>query len=137
MDIRQADINTKSKSRPNRPDGLIRPNLIADFQQLPLPDNHFRLVLFDPPHIHSDYDNILINKYGKLPGNWQSQYTKAFAEAFRVLKPKGLLIFKWAENTIPIKKILDLTPNTPLFGHRTAKTTHWITFEKPCHATTR
>jgi hypothetical protein len=56
---------------------------------------------------------------------------KGFAECFRVLKPNGTLVFKWAESQFPIKDVLALTPEKPLFGHKTSKTTHWAVFIKP------
>ena len=56
-----------------------------------------------------------------------------FSECFRVLKPNGTLIFKWDEYEIPIKEILKLTDQKPLFGHISGKRaqTHWVTFIKP------
>ena len=29
----------------------VRPDLIADFREIPFPDESFRLVVFDPPHL--------------------------------------------------------------------------------------
>ena len=58
------------------------------------------------------------------------------AECFRVLEDGGVLIFKWNENQIPVKEILALTDQQPLFGHTTMKhkrnqtQTHWFTFMK-------
>ena len=28
----------------------INPDVVGDFRDIPFPDNHFRLVVFDPPH---------------------------------------------------------------------------------------
>lgn len=55
-----------------------------------------------------------------------------FIECFRVLKPNGILIFKWSEVEIPLKEILNLCPNYPLFGNRSGKhnNTHWLCFMK-------
>ena len=55
-----------------------------------------------------------------------------FSECFRVLKPEGVLIFKWNDCRFPVKEILALTDQKPLFGHRSGKKmgTHWVTFIK-------
>jgi hypothetical protein len=57
---------------------------------------------------------------------------RGFEECFRVLKPEGTLIFKWAETQFPVSEILSLTPERPLFGQRCGKTakTHWVVFMK-------
>ena len=48
-------------------------------------------------------------------------------------RPDGVLIFKWCEDEIPVSRILELTPERPLFGHKSGKQqkTHWVTFMKP------
>lgn len=50
----------------------------------------------------------------------------------RVLKPNGVLIFKWNEVEVPISKILHLFGKQPLFGHSSGKrmNTHWVCFMK-------
>lgn len=55
-----------------------------------------------------------------------------FKEAFRVLRPHGVLVFKWNETQIPISQILALTDVKPLIDQRTGKNdkTHWIIFLK-------
>ncbi|ELZ8478228.1 SAM-dependent methyltransferase, partial [Salmonella enterica] len=55
-----------------------------------------------------------------------------FKEAFRVLRPRGVLIFKWNETQIPVSQILALTDVKPIIGQRTGKgdKTHWIIFVK-------
>ena len=55
-----------------------------------------------------------------------------FAECFRVLKPNGTLIFKWCETQIPLRDILALTPEKPLYGHKggAKSVTHWVAFLK-------
>ena len=57
---------------------------------------------------------------------------KGFSECFRILKPNGVLIFKWCEVQFPLKKILALTKEKPLFGHKSGKAmkTHWVVFIK-------
>ncbi|MDQ3117820.1 MAG: class I SAM-dependent methyltransferase, partial [Verrucomicrobiota bacterium] len=71
-------------------------------------------------------------KYGCLNGNWREMLRLGFAECFRVLKPNGTLIFKWADSENPVSEILALTPEKPLFGHKSGKKmgTHWVAFLK-------
>lgn len=84
---------------------VVNPDLLADFTNLPLPDNHFSLVVFDPPHVERRQGTSIIEKkYGYLEGNWRHMISRGFAECFRVLKPGGTLIFKWAETDIPDRK---------------------------------
>lgn len=113
---------------------IIDPDLQADFTALPFPDNSFMLVVFDPPHlIHIGHSGWLAKKYGKLEGEWREELKKGFSECFRVLRPAGVLIFKWNERDIPVSQILALTPEQPLFGNRNGNKsqTHWIVFIKP------
>jgi SAM-dependent methyltransferase len=112
---------------------VVNPDMVADFTNLPLPSDTFQLVVFDPPHIQRNGDTSwLLKKYGVLRGEWREEIRKGFAECFRVLAPGGTLIFKWCEIEIPLREILTLTPEKPLFGHRTGKAakTHWCAFIK-------
>jgi SAM-dependent methyltransferase len=112
----------------------VDPDQIEDFRELSFKDNTFSLVVFDPPHFNSLGDNSFMGlKYGILDKeNWKDDLQKGFSECFRVLKSDGVLIFKWNEYDIPLKEILKLTPNKPLFGHKSGKfnKTHWVCFMK-------
>jgi SAM-dependent methyltransferase len=119
------------------PSGLykvtIAPNVIADFVNLPFADETFHLVVFDPPHIKQAKRTARITQqYGCLPKHWEPMLRKGFDECLRVLKPMGVLIFKWNEHKIPVKKILTLVSKKPLFGHRSGRRmqTNWMTFMK-------
>lgn len=112
---------------------VVDPDIIADFTALPFPDESFSLVVFDPPHVaRQGNTSWLLKKYGKLIGDWRDMLRHGFEECFRVLRPDGTLIFKWAETQFPVSEILTLTPERPLFGQRCGKTakTHWIVFMK-------
>jgi len=113
----------------------VAPDMVMDFRKLDLPDNQFSLVVFDPPHIlkRGGKNSWMKDKYGELDKDtWREDLRKGFAECFRVLRPDGVLIFKWSEIDIPLKEILSLTPEKPLFGHKSGKQqkTHWVTFIK-------
>ncbi|ECC3382390.1 class I SAM-dependent methyltransferase [Salmonella enterica] len=113
---------------------VIRPDLIADFRALPFADASFPVVVFDPPHLERVGDNAWMGKkYGRLnKDTWRSDLQAGFKEAFRVLRPQGVLIFKWNETQIPVSQILALTDVKPIIGQRTGKSdkTHWIIFVK-------
>ncbi|WP_028897810.1 class I SAM-dependent methyltransferase [Prevotella sp. HUN102] len=129
----------------------IKPDIQADFTNMPYPDNSFAMVVFDPPHLlrnvkkstfaeiygslnskscATGYQHI---KYGALPNSdWKEMLSKGFTECFRVLKHRGFLIFKWNETDIKVSEILKLTSEKPIFGHISGKraNTHWICFMK-------
>lgn len=114
---------------------VIDPDYVADFTNLPFPDASFALVVFDPPHFERNGSTGWVGlKYGTLPKNWEDVLKAGFAECFRVLRPEGTLIFKWCADEIPLSRILALTPEKPLFGHRSGKQqkTHWVAFLKAC-----
>lgn len=115
----------------------IAPDIKLDFTALPFNDNQFQVVVFDPPHlIRAGEKSWLAKKYGILGNDWKNDLRKGFSECFRVLKCDGVLVFKWNENQIPVKEILALTDQKPLFGHVSMKhkqnqtQTHWIMFLK-------
>jgi len=112
---------------------FIEPDIIADFRELPFKDNTFKLVVFDPPHLDNLGENaILAKKYGRLLPGWEDDITQGINECIRVLKPDGILIFKWSESRIKIGRILKLIKYKPLFGHNTGSNsqTIWLTFIK-------
>lgn len=111
---------------------IIDPDIIGDFTDIKFPDETFIHVVFDPPHIEQEGISQITKKYGALTGDWREMLRKGFAECFRVLKPGGTLIFKWNDCRFPVKEILDLTPEKPLYGHKSGKKmgTHWIAFLK-------
>jgi SAM-dependent methyltransferase len=111
----------------------VKPDLIADFTEMPFENEAFAMVVFDPPHLKTLGQNSwMAKKYGRLPNNWQPMIQNGFNECMRVLKPNGTLIFKWNEHEINSKQVLDLIPYKPLFGHTSGKQakTIWMAFMK-------
>ena len=112
----------------------IEPDEVMDFRAIPYPDETFKVVVFDPPHmLNLSEKSWMRKKYGVLDKEtWRDDLTKGFAECFRVLKDEGTLIFKWNEVSIPLKEILTLTPYRPVLGHPSGKRmgTHWVLFIK-------
>lgn len=108
----------------------INPDIIADFRDMPFPDNTFYLVVFDPPHLRrAGNKSWLAKKYGLLSENWKEDIAQGFRECMRVLKPNGTLIFKWNEEQVSLREVLQIIPYKPLFGNRRSKT-HWLVFIK-------
>lgn len=79
----------------------VKPDVQADFTNMPYPDNSFRMVVFDPPHLlrkvgkskmadmygnlnekatPTGYQHI---KYGALYSDWRDMLAKGFKECFR------------------------------------------------------
>jgi ubiquinone/menaquinone biosynthesis C-methylase UbiE len=72
-------------------------------------------------------------KYGLLnKSTWRDDIQKGFSECFRVLKKRGVLVFKWNETDIATSDIVSLAGRAPLFGHRSGRQqkTHWLVFMK-------
>jgi hypothetical protein len=111
----------------------VVPDAIMDFRRLALPDNRFRMVVFDPPHLFCGVNSFMAKSYGSLNKmTWHNDLTLGFAECFRVLENNGTLIFKWNEYDVPLLDVLKLTDQKPLFGHPSGKAlkTHWVCFMK-------
>lgn len=111
----------------------IDPDVISDFTALPFQDESFSLVVFDPPHLTGAKETAwLVKKYGKLDENWTQMIHDGFWEGMRVLKPDGVLIFKWSEYDIPAADVWKAIGRKPLFGHHSGKksTTFWGCFMK-------
>lgn len=111
----------------------IHPDITCDFTDLPFEDSTFFLVVFDPPHILNLRENAWYRKaYGTLDDNWPLMLHDGFRECMRVLKPDGVLIFKWSECDIPAEKVWKAIGQKPLFGHHSGKQsrTFWGCFMK-------
>lgn len=101
---------------------IVDPDIRADFTDLPFENNTFSLVVFDPPHLKYVGDNAwLAKKYGKVEDNWPQIIHDGFQECMRVLKPDGVLIFKWSEYDIPAAEVWKAIGQKPLFGHHSGK----------------
>jgi len=120
----------------------LNPTLKGDFRKLDFPDNSFYLIVFDPPHLTwLGKNSIFKKKFGQLETEtWPDDIKKGAKELWRVLKPYGVLVFKWNTHDIPYQKVLKLFPEMPLFGQISAGSsskfqkirghTCWFTFLK-------
>lgn len=128
MDIRQ-ETTTLCDGRTLE----INPDVVGDFRNMPFDNESFHIVLFDPPHLKNlGKSSWMSKKYGRLLPSWEDDIKQGFDECMRVLKPNGTLIFKWNEQQIPIRKIIEIVGKSPLFGNRTGKKdkTIWMCFIK-------
>lgn len=113
----------------------VNPDELHDFRSLPQDwENRFSAVLFDPPHFtHAGEKSWLRAKYGALEKDtWRDTLSRGFCEGLRVLKPHGVMVFKWNEYNIPLEDVLACAPVRPLLGAETPKTslTHFVVFAK-------
>ena len=98
-----ADIRSESFTLSDGRTKDVAPDVVADFRSMPWPDNSFSLVVFDPPHLMNVGERSdMAKKYGKLGHYWREYIGQGFAECWRVLKPGGVLIFKWNQRDIPL-----------------------------------
>ena len=114
---------------------VVHPDVVGNYEKLPFDDNTFNLVVFDPPHLIRESDTGWIQKkYGHFTTKEEAleSVSKGIQEGIRVLKDKGVLIFKWNEVSIPVSEIIKHLDYTPLFGHHSGKKneTHWMCFMK-------
>lgn len=112
---------------------IIDPDVLCDFTNLPFPNNSFALAIFDPPHLTGAKETAwLVKKYGKLDDTWPQMLHDGFSECMRVLKPDGVLVFKWSEYDIPAEKVWKAIGEKPLFGHHSGRNskTFWGCFMK-------
>ena len=103
------------------------PNIISDYRDLKeFKDETFRLVVLDPPHHIKPlpYEKKRPDRFTKCygsplsPETWPSDIKKGITESLRVLKPFGILLFKWTTIHIKIKNLIEVFPVIPLFGHK-------------------
>ena len=56
----------------------VKPDLVADFTEMPFENESFAMVVFDPPHLKTLGQNSwMAKKYGRLPDDWQKKKKKA------------------------------------------------------------
>ena len=128
MDHRTASAG----SYDHRPNWSCKPDIVADFRDMPFDDDSFQLVLFDPPHIlRPNPSGRTVMAYGALtPESEQDDLRRGFMECWRVLRPGGTLVFKWADK---LSRVQPHFPATPIIGTRSPRggQTRWFIFYKP------
>jgi len=98
----------------------VHPDIVAVWAYLPFASGTFQTVNWDPPHMVYTVEgkpSFMTEKFGLLQREtWPRDLALAFLEIWRVLKPTGVLLFKWNDNHIPAKKVLALFPVQYKFG---------------------
>ena len=109
----------------------VKPDVVADFRNIPYENNSFNLVIFDPPHLLKIGENSwMYKKYGRLnKDTWQTDIKQGFIECMRVLKPYGTLIFKWSTRDITYKELISAIDAAPLIFHKNNRT-YFLVFIK-------
>lgn len=132
-DVLYADKRTESHVLCDGRALEISPDIEIDFTDMPFDNDTFNLVVFDPPHLNKlGKSSWMAKKYGVLLPSWETDIKGGFDECMRVLKPSGVLIFKWNENQITVNRIIEVIGVNPLFGHPSGRhgQTIWMTFMK-------
>lgn len=127
------DIRVEEHELTNGTTLIVNPDVVADFRQMPFPDESFHLIVFDPPHMRAGTKGWMAKKYGSLKhATWKETIRAGFDECFRVLKPHGTLIFKWNETHYKVSEAIEAIGRKPLFGHKTMQNnkTMWMAFMK-------
>lgn len=96
---------------------VVKPDMVADFRNMPFVDGVMDCVLFDPPHLLNAGENSwLRKKYGVLDRkSWRKDLRRGFTECWRVLRSGGTLIFKWNSDQIPLREVTPLFPADAVF----------------------
>jgi len=142
MDIRKGIFSSKTSENCKYKSSRrykINPDVVSEWKNAPWPDNYFDLIVFDPPHIvvnnrDKKFSGMEI-EYGRLyKDNFKIVLNNGIKKLFNILKPEGIFVFKWCEDSIKIEEILKLFPYKPLFGSNTKSKGHtanfWILFIK-------
>ena len=140
MDVRKGTIDTKSINNTfkTRRRIKINPDVVSEWKDAPFSNDYFDMVIFDPPHFVIERGkkvHELALKYGYFyKDNYRQILQEGIRKLFDVLKPDGVFILKWCEDSVPVDEILKLMPYPPLFGSNVKKRnyneTFWIVFLK-------
>lgn len=85
----------------------FHPDVVADNRQMPFRNSCFEVVVYDPPHIPNqgkdqskDFNTrfgLVLKSLGNNGYNFNHLYPPFVREAYRVLKPEGILLCKIAD----------------------------------------
>jgi SAM-dependent methyltransferase len=107
--------------------GVTHPgNEAQDCRHTRFADGEFDLVIFDPPHMAIGPKAEMAKRYGSFSTAYiRELVADAFREFHRVLRPDGLVAFKWNDHDTPMSKLLPTIHGfDPLVGVRIAQRLH-------------
>ena len=133
MDIRAVEPGAFEARFGQKTSWAVQPDILGDYRDMDFEDETFEMVVWDIPHKLKPDKGLITMKYGALGTNWQEDTQKGFNEIWRVLKPGGVLLFKYADLEVKVSEMLGLFPVKPLFGTVTKKgvnNTYWFCFKK-------
>ena len=74
-----ADIRTEEHTLCDGRKLVVKPDIIADFTDMPFKDGSFKMVVFDPPHLKSlGRNSWMAHKYGVLLPTWETDIKAGF-----------------------------------------------------------
>lgn len=116
----------------------VKPTIVCDTRDIPLRDNCYDLVVFDPPHANVGANSKFTPVYGhSTTADILDTVRGSAREAWRVTKSSALMAFKWNDNARTLEEILPLLEGwTPLFAHGLRKPgrhktqTYWVMLKR-------
>jgi hypothetical protein len=82
-------------------------NELGDCRHTRFSDGELDLVIFDPPHVNVGPNSHMAKSYGHFTTQEiRDLVREAFAEFHRILRPDGMVAFKWADHDTPLDRIL-------------------------------
>jgi SAM-dependent methyltransferase len=139
MDKRKEVLRSSHKGLKKQRIINICPGVVSEWKDAPFPDNYFDMIIFDPPHLIENRDKKNLSSLNKSYGylykdNWRQELAQGIKKLFDILKPEGVFILKWCENSAKVEEVIKLCPYPPLFGSNTKSKGHtqnfWIVFIK-------
>lgn len=100
----------------------VEPTFVMDSTDMKFSDNHFDMVVFDPPHVNFGKNGKMSKNYGHFTTEQIRKIIKGSGkEAHRVTKQNALMAFKWNNHDQKLPTVLKMMSDywEPLFGHLT------------------
>ena len=111
----------------------VKPTFVMDSKEMKgLAEDHFDLVVFDPPHLNTGKNSNMAKCYGHFTTEQILKTIEGSGKAaHRVAKKNALMALKWNTHDIKLERVFKLLTNwEPLFGHLTKdgprSQTYWV-----------